>query len=187
MKLTEFIKNNIPPGNEIVFFGGTFNPWHSGHSSCLKLMDEQKHIIVLPDHNPFKDLTLHSERFSTLEDIAQELKIRPNKTYLYDSFLTEDNQNPTHQWLRDVRKVFPKTKLSLLMGFDSFMSLDKWIEAQEILTNLHCIYVASRLEKNTEKEKQFYVLKSLSPQLKIDFIGRHQYEHLSSTQLREPE
>lgn len=187
MTLVDFIKENSldQKYQEIVLFGGSFNPWHSGHGSCLKLMDPQKMILVMPDHNPFKDVTAKEDRFSSIEDIEKELKIRPNNTYLFTGFLEQDFHNPTHNWLRELKKEFPQHKLSLLMGFDSYMSLDKWIEAKEILNTLDTIYVASRLDNSEAKQSQFHLLKSVSPKIKIDFIGRHQFEHLSSTQLRE--
>lgn len=170
--------------DEIVFFGGSFNPWHSGHSSCLTLMDKEKLIIVMPDHNPFKDVTKEENRFSSLTDIKKELSIRPKNTYLFEGFIQDPNHNPTHNWLRQVRSNFPKLKLSLLMGFDSFMSIDKWIEAKQIIKDTSCIYVASRLDNKDARQSQYYLLKSMDSNIEVDFIGHHDYEHLSSTAIR---
>ena len=189
MSLIDYIKKQNLHQNyqELIFFGGSFNPWHSGHTSCLTLMDPNKLIIVMPDHNPFKDVTAKGDRFSSVEDIKQELAIRAKHTYLYAGFLEDDFHNPTHNWLQQIAVEFPEHKLSLLMGFDSFMSLDKWIEARSILLNLDCLYIASRLDNNQAKQSQFHLLKSISPALKIEFIGHHKFEHLSSTQLRAEE
>ncbi len=185
-QIVEFIKNHKFDSRfkEIVFFGGSFNPWHSGHGSCLSLMDKDKLIIVMPDHNPFKDVTKEENRFSSLTDIKKELKIRPENTYLFEGFIQDANHNPTHNWLRQVKDSFPNLKLSLLMGFDSFMSIDKWIEAKQIIKDTSCIYVASRLDNKEARQSQYYLLKSMDSDIEVDFIGHHDYEHLSSTEIR---
>ena len=73
------------------------------------------------------------------------------------------------------------------MGFDSFMSLDKWIEAENIIQSLDCLYVVSRLDNIAAREAQEKVMKEIAPRLKMSFLGHHDYEHLSSTQIRKKE
>ena len=145
MTICDFIeKHNLAKEySELIFFGGSFNPWHSGHSSCLKLMPKEKLIIVMPDHNPFKDVTNQADRLSSLTDLKNELNVRPERTFLYGGFIQENIHNPTHNWLQQVKTNYPNNKLSMLMGFDSFMSLDKWIEAEEIITSLDTLYRVS--------------------------------------------
>lgn len=187
MTISEFIKKHELHRSyeELIFFGGSFNPWHSGHTSCLKLMDEEKLVIVMPDHNPFKNVTNQEDRFSSMSDLEQELKVRPKHTFLYGGFIQENTHNPTHNWLMQVKSEFPDNKLSLLVGFDSFMSLDKWIEAKEIITSLNCLYVVSRLDNAPAKKAQADLLQKIGTELKIEFLGHHAYEHLSSTEIRE--
>lgn len=189
MTISEFIKKNKLDSqyHELIFFGGSFNPWHSGHTSCLKLMEKDKLIIVMPDHNPFKDVTSQENRFSSLKDLEKVLEIRPENTYLYGGFIKENTHNPTHNWLSQVKSQFPHNKMSLLMGFDSFMSLDKWIEAEIIIQSLDSLYVVSRLDNIEAREAQQKVMKKIAPKLKMIFLGHHDYEHLSSTQIRKKE
>jgi nicotinate-nucleotide adenylyltransferase len=169
--------------DELIFFGGSFNPWHEGHSSCINLMDDSKTIIVIPDHNPFKELVKSGEKESSLQDIRSKLNEFKNPTYIFTEFFELNEKNPTHLWVSKIRAKFPSKKISLLMGFDTFMGIDKWINAESLLGHLSCLYVASRLDNEELKNKQIQLISSLSP-VHIHFLGRHDYEDLSSTELR---
>lgn len=187
MSLVHFIKNNsiLSKSEELLFFGGSFNPWHAGHSSCIELAPKDWPIIVIPDHNPFKDLTSQTDKLTSLADIQNELQKVKTITYLFDGFLKSDKKNPSHQWIDEVYKAFPNKKVSLLMGFDTYVSIDKWISAKKVLKQLHCLYIASRLDDEEIKLKQFNTLRSINPKLHVKFLGNHDYEELSSTKIRE--
>ncbi|MAX66158.1 MAG: hypothetical protein QF441_10885 [Bacteriovoracaceae bacterium] len=186
MSLINFVKNNsvLNKSHELIFFGGSFNPWHEGHSSCLKLAPANRPIIVIPDHNPFKDLTVQSTKHSSITDIQHELAKIETTTYLFDEFLQNNKKNPSHKWIIKIKKEFPQKKISLLMGFDTFISIDRWIKADKILNALDALYIASRLDDEKIKAKQIENLHTINPKLKILFIGRHDYEELSSTKIR---
>lgn len=186
MNLDHFIETTpkLNELNELIFFGGSFNPWHEGHSSCIQLMDSTKSIIIVPDHNPYKELVQSTKKHSSLDQIEAKLKEFNNDTFLFAGFFEQDQKNPTHQWIVNLKEKFPNKKLSLLMGFDTFMGLDKWINAQSLLDNLTHIYVASREDDEQLKSKQLQLLNSIS-QINIVFLGHHDYEDLSSSKIRE--
>lgn len=186
MSLVSFIKNNsiLNRSNELIFFGGSFNPWHDGHSSCLKLAPKDWPIIVIPDHNPFKDFVSHDDKASSIDEIRDHLKPILRETYLFDEYLIKNKKNPSHKWLTEVQENFPKKKISLLMGYDTYISIDRWIKAKKILNILDTLYVASRLDDEKIKFDQKKNLASINPNLKIQFLGNHDYEDLSSTQIR---
>jgi nicotinate-nucleotide adenylyltransferase len=184
MSLIDFIKkNNLDVKKEIVFFGGSFNPWHAGHSSCLELIPENKTLIVMPDHNPFKELIESQQKETSLSQIKEVLRIFNKKIYLFDEFYLRNEKNPTSQWVEKLKAEFPQIKISLLMGFDSFISIDRWIEGENLLKNINSLYIVDRLNDNKIKTKQLEVLSQYS-ELKIDFLGEHPFEHLSSTAIR---
>lgn len=186
MSLESFIQSipDIKNMNELIFFGGSFNPWHDGHSSCINLMDPSKTIIVIPDHNPFKELVPNEDKLSGLQDIDKKLKSFTNQTYLFSEFFEKNEKNPTYEWIAKVKATFPQKKLSLLVGFDTFMGIDKWINAEALLGHLSTLYVASRMDNEELKTKQIQLLNAIS-NIHIHFLGRHDFEHLSSTEIRE--
>ena len=166
--------------DEIIFFGGSFHPWHDGHKACLDLLGP-KSCIILPDRNPFKEHRELDIRGTYLELTE---KIDENYHHINPEFILKTNKNPTYTWIQMTRDRFPGAKLSLLMGMDSLMSIERWFEAEKLLSTLNCLYVASRMEK---KEDQIEMKKKLSiyPQLHIHFLGNHPHESLSSTKIRE--
>lgn len=186
MSLINFIKNNsvLAKSDELIFFGGSFNPWHEGHGSCLRLAPKNWPIIVIPDHNPFKDLVYSESKASSIEEIQAQLRKIDGITYLFDEYLVLNQKNPSHKWIAEIKEDFPTKKISLLMGFDTFISIDRWIKAQRILNILDSIYVASRLDDEEVKKKQTQVLTNINPNLKIVFLGHHEFEALSSTEIR---
>lgn len=183
--LVDFIKeSNLLNEDELIFFGGSFNPWHAGHGSCIKLMPLNKKIVVIPDHSPFKEITSDIKKNSSIDDIKKALKEFKHQTFIFDEFFYANKINPTYLWIKDLRKSFPEKKLSLLMGFDSFMSIDRWTNAIELLQNLSTLYVASRMNDDLIKEEQLVTLQNLNPNLKVIFLGPHPFENLSSSTIR---
>lgn len=185
MSLESFIQNNqtLLAQKELIFFGGSFNPWHEGHSSCINLMDQDKSIIVIPDHNPFKELVKNQNKSSSLDQIKQKLESFAHQTFLFSDFFEKNEKNPTHQWIGKLKSKFPEKKLSLLIGFDTFMSLDKWIESEKLLKDLHTLYIASRMDDESLKQRQIDLISKMS-NVKLIFLGHHEYESVSSSKIR---
>lgn len=168
--------------SEWVFFGGSFNPWHKGHQACLDLLPKDLTCFILPDRNPQKQITPLEPVFTTISLIA---KIKFGKHhFISPSFLLQEEKNPTVDWMAKVRELYPEKKLSLLMGFDSFESLPSWIRFEELLKNVNQLYVVSRQEKDEKRVHLEQYFNSLLPELQIRYLGRHEFENLSSTDLR---
>lgn len=168
--------------DEWVFFGGSFNPWHKGHQACLNLLPEEKLCFILPDRSPLKELTA-VEPVSTIIELVTKIKFGKNH-YIAPTFLLDFQKNPTITWIEKLHQDFPKKKLSLLMGFDSLKNIMQWVRPEELLNNIDTIYVSSRLEDDDEREAVAQPLRVIAPKLNIDFLGRHEFEELSSTAIR---
>jgi nicotinate-nucleotide adenylyltransferase len=168
------------PSNELIFFGGSFHPWHEGHKACLDLLKDRP-CIILPDRNPFKE-----HREIDLIGTYSELNSKIDQTthQINPEFILKTQKNPTNTWVQLTRKRFPDTQIALLMGMDSLMSIEKWFEAEELLSTLDRLYVASRMEGEEEQNQQQEKLKRFR-NLEIRFLGHHPHEALSSTKLRE--
>lgn len=186
MSLVDFIKSHqvLSEAKEIIFYGGSFNPWHEGHSSCLRLAPSDLPIIVIPDHNPFKNLVDHSNKASSLSELQFKLKSFSNKSYLFDEFAKANVKNPTYTWFNELSEEFSQKKLSMLMGFDTFITIDRWINAEDLLTKITTLYVVDRLNDEKLKQDQLNRLKTYH-NLKVVFLGEHPFESLSSSQIRE--
>jgi nicotinate-nucleotide adenylyltransferase len=186
MSLKSFIQSTpeLIDANELCFFAGSFNPWHDGHTSCLRLIDSGLQVIVAPDHNPFKELILQSQKASDLNEIKNHIKVREKNTHLFKDFFTSDSKNPTYKWVEELKVSHPQKQISLLMGFDTFTAIHTWTNANSLINNLSTIYVVSRLDTQILKEEQIKRLNLINPKLMCDFLGNHPHEHMSSTQLR---
>lgn len=169
--------------DEWVFFGGSFNPWHKGHQSCLDLLPTDKICFILPDRNPLKELKV-IEPVSTIIELIVKIKFGKNH-YIAPTFMMDFQKNPTVTWVEKLHQNFPNKKLSLLMGFDSFKNLSRWERPEKLLTTLSTLYVVSRLEEDDEREHAAKPVKEINPNLNIQFLGHHEFESLSSTDIRQ--
>ena len=170
-------------GDEWVFFGGSFNPWHSGHQACLDLIPNEKTCFILPDRNPQKEFNADPPVAKILE-ISSKARLNDNQ-FIVPTFLLEERKNPTVEWIEKLFSEYPHKKLSLLMGFDSLSQITNWIRGEELLSYLSCIYYVARKESAEERQRVTEVLNRLNPNLKLEFLGRHKHEELSSTDIRD--
>ena len=184
------------PNSEWCFFGGTFNPWHPGHSACIKLC-EANPIFILPDNNPLKMINLPLSE--SLADMWSQEDLRV-KGIPYLGFVANYRPNPTYPWIKKIRSSHSEKILSLLLGMDSFVSFKKWYMAEDLIKILNKFYVAPRsLEgindpimgpevlghhQNLFKETCQW-MKQINPKLEVFLLPEHPFEKLSSTQLRE--
>ncbi len=159
--------------DEVIFYPGTFNPWHLGHRACLDLCPG-KVIVIVPDFNPWKEGESRQRPWELVKDLLYRL--RETDYSIYPGFLGKDSGNPTVDWLPQV-KVKRK---SLLLGDDSFLNLHKWKDATELVKHIATLYVAPRGANSSELEKQVHKF----PNLNIVFLDHHDYEDVSSTGLR---
>ncbi len=171
---------------ELTFFGGSFNPWHNGHLACTHLMEKylgpDHKLIIAPDINPWKnnqsiDLKKRWDLFSNV--------LKSSNYLVYPDFLFQDQKNPTYNWIKPLSQHREDLKLSLLIGFDSFCSLEKWYESDALLKLLNGIYIASRNDNRMLRELKQAKYQAINPHLTMSFLGHHKYENLSSTQLRQ--
>jgi nicotinate-nucleotide adenylyltransferase len=170
------------PSDEWVFFGGSFNPWHKGHQACLDMLDVEKTCFILPDRNPLKELR-PLEPVSTTIELITRIKFG-RLHFMAPTFLIDFQKNPTVDWVEKLRKDFPQKKLSLLMGFDSLRNFHKWTRYEQLLNTIDTLYVASRQEDDAEREEIASPLRKVAANLHLEFLGRHGFEGLSSTELR---
>ena len=167
---------NVSNKTELTFFAGSFNPWHEGHQACLNLCPD-KMVIVVPDSNPWKNQAVKVEQ--SLWAYYQDLSSKIN-SFVYTEFIGFKKPNPTINWLPE----FSSHKKNLLMGDDSFLSLDRWKEAEKLILHLNKVYVAPRLVAKDILLKQKVKIENLNSKIEIIFLEHHEFEDVSSTKKR---
>lgn len=164
---------------EWIFFGGTFDPWHEGHGACLELLQGKK-IVVIPDRNPWKATQAMQTKNLCLylDELSRHLD--PRFHAVYPGFLASDQANPTIDWFSQVAG-----KKSLLIGADNLMSFSRWKDYQKLLGLCETLYVAPRKigESQSDFDQALEHCRSLGT--KVVVLNHHDYEHLSSTELRQ--
>ncbi len=182
MNLSDFLHTHSILNNnkEIIFYGGTFSPWHEGHSSCIKLAPNDKPLIVIPDQNPRKDIS-NQINLEKLKKTVEELS---KNTFIYEFFYLQKIKNPTYSWMKDLRNDFPDKVLSLLLGYDSFLTLGSWYESKQLLNIIDKIYVVARLNNKDDFENLKRKYLDLNNKLDMTFLGHHPHESLASSYIK---
>ena len=134
---------DFPLASDVLFFGGTFDPWHEGHQACLDLAPKDLPLIVCPDRNPHKNSRVGDGigRYMTLQTLVPQQTNR----FLYPGFLLKEESNPTVNWVLRVKRNRPDLRIHLLMGHDNFSSLSTWNQAADLMKLLSGLYVVCLL------------------------------------------
>ncbi|MBI2520118.1 MAG: NUDIX domain-containing protein [Bdellovibrio sp.] len=168
--------------HDVIFFGGSFHPWHQGHRACLELCPNP-HVVVVPDTNPWKlrKVGLAEQKRCFLKSLLELARALKNLPYaVYPGFWGSENENPTVDWLLTIQGI----SRSLLIGEDNFYSILKWKRAPDLLKGLYALYVAPR-DCAAREENVLPAIMGHNPNLKIIKLSDHPYKHLSSTELRQ--
>ncbi len=173
--------------SHVCFYGGSFNPWHDGHKSCLELAKAfykrnqlDVDIVISIDNNPWKEQSLTE---AVKLELYKKIKSQSGHSLIYPGFLLEEKATPTYDWLKDFKESTLKS-VDLLIGFDNFEKFDQWKNYEELIKLLDRLLIVSRLDKDELKESMLKKLNNLSPQTSVEFLGNHDFEDLSSTALR---
>ena len=161
----------------VTFFGGSFNPWHDGHRTCLDLCPE-KNIVVIPDTNPFKEREKKGCFWNALKEISLRLEETPYK--VFPGFFGRERPNPTADWFL----ALPFEKKGLLLGDDTFFQIEKWVNAKKLIESINHLYIVPRERSIKEIEKEAKRLNGLYPHISIRVLPEHVHQSVSSTKLR---
>jgi len=123
--------------NNIIIFGGSFDPPHNGHLNTALAVQKSfhfDHFIFLPCKQPIlKDATLASaqQRVTLLE-----LALADHPEFKIDT-REINRESPSYMvtTLTDLRKELGNnTAITILIGLDAFLQLPQWHEWEKILT-----------------------------------------------------
>ena len=168
----------------VVFFGGSFNPWHEGHTECVKLFlkdHADKLLIIVPDTSPWKKEVTNDGHFchyQSLKCLRDKLKDYP--VVVYPGFYGQETPNPTAKWFLKVSA----RKKGLLVGDDQFAVLKNWENASALIAAMDFVFVVPRNLTDNERGLVKNELLSINKKIEIILLSDHEYKHVSSTKLR---
>jgi nicotinate-nucleotide adenylyltransferase len=176
-----FVKSS--PKSDLIFYGGSFNPWHEGHSKCLDLCIEKasnSSVIVVPDYSPWKSTTELATtcRYKSFLQIAKDNEERD--VLVYPGFWGMEEVNPTVNWIGEVKS----NSISLLVGADSFVNIYRWQDAEVLLSKLNSIYMVPRNYSQKDIKYGHTKISQINPQIEVVYLADHEYESVSSTEIR---
>lgn len=121
---------------KIGILGGTFNPIHNGHLNMAEKIGSNLELDLIliipaniPPHKSFAPILDKKHRYEMCR-----LACENNPLFkLCDIELKKDSRSYTVDTLKEISNEFKNSKLYLIMGSDSFLSVFKWVGFEEII------------------------------------------------------
>jgi nicotinate-nucleotide adenylyltransferase len=142
----------------IGILGGTFDPIHEGHlhlaREALRSLELEKVIFIPTNRSPFKTQQVTAEASHRLKMVELALEGEP-RMEISDIEISSGEVTYTIDTLRQLKSRYPENAVFfLLLGADTFDSLDQWKEPDKI-KNYCRIAVAARLGNDAKGEQVF--------------------------------
>lgn len=190
---------------KIVLFGGSFDPFHDGHSDIIKALIRSSMYdevwLLLTNQNPvkFSCLTNFEHRFQILIS-----NFKSSKSVKIYSFEKEVSSNYTYDTILHLKKKFPDYSFTFAIGLDQAKNLSTWYKINELkriidfvifdrfghkssnfkvidsyVTDISSTRIRKYPLKKISKETKHYIVKN---QLYIDHVVKNKlsnkrYEH----------
>lgn len=121
---------------KIGIFGGTFNPIHNGHLNMAEKIGDSLGldiILIIPANIP-----PHKSNISIMNGKYRyemcRLACEGNHLFKLSNIeLKKEGRSYTVDTLNDISNVYKDSKLHLIMGADSFLSVIRWVGFEEII------------------------------------------------------
>ncbi len=123
---------------KIGLFGGSFNPVHLGHlamvQAFLKAVDPDFTLVMpcaIPPHKAQSVCVSDETRLALVQAAFGALP----KVEVDAYEMQKGGKSYTFETLRHLRTRFPKDEIVMLVGGDSFLTVQNWVNGAEILKN----------------------------------------------------
>jgi len=119
---------------KLFFLGGSFDPPHLGHLAIVeKCVGRYDKFLYVPakcsPHKTNSPIADDAQRLQMLELMAAEVPLCSIDTFE----LNVPAPSYTLATIRHLLQTYPKTEISMLIGFDQLANFDKWYHYQAIL------------------------------------------------------
>ena len=130
-------------------YGGSFNPIHAAHTALLtafarRLLLDRLLLIPagIPPHKAAPDLASGADRMEMCRIAAKGFTVCPVE--VLDIEVRREGKSYTADTLAELKMVYSRNELFLLMGEDMFLTVEKWRQPERIF--------AEKLENYLKKE-----------------------------------
>lgn len=132
--------------SKIALFGGSFDPVHLGHQTCVQYLVESMNfdnVVIIPtNQNPLKQEVKPAQKEDRLKMIEIAFSDFQEEISIDESEL--DTQGPSFS-IDTIMRYREKTNpedLFFVMGLDAFAEFDKWMEFEKIIQECNLIVVS---------------------------------------------
>lgn len=178
--------------NHIGLYFGSFNPIHNGHlwvvKQALKTAIDKLYLVVSPQ-SPFKPLS----ELASFEDRLAMAQLAIKENELEDKVEAVDWEKHmypsyTAKTLQDAVPILKENRVTIFMGLDNFLTIDKWNEPKYILENYY-IYVIPRGDEDSVQiiaEKIQQLKNTVTPNIKgVTYSNPYEKFDMAATNIRE--
>lgn len=121
---------------KLLFYGGTFDPPHSGHLHLLKQAVKHLHfdkIIIMPTAMPPHKQAAHFLNDETRLRAVKMLFSTIRDSLVSDWEIKKGGKSYSIETIEYLSSQYPSYELYFLMGSDMFLSIEKWFRFEDIL------------------------------------------------------
>ena len=177
--------------NNIVVFGGTFNPLSKAHGQILKevgkKVDASKLILVPTDCSFLKSW----KNFSSNQILSTSLRLqildefkKHNKNVEISKVEIDKISSKTYTTLKYLKQKNPSSNIYFIMGSEKLNELGKWYKIDDLLLEFKIVIVKRNNDDISllNKDNEYY------NKYKDSFIfynSKDEYQNISSTKIRE--
>ncbi len=166
----------------IAIFGGTFNPFHSGHEKMLSAICNIGYIdkvLVIPDylppHKKTDYLASDTDRYNMCKIICEEYE----KSEVSDIEIKREGKSYTVDTVKQLKDIYKNADFYFVLGGDMVSILDKWYKWEELLREIK--FIAFSRNDDEEFIKNVDKMKSKGTNIKIVY---EEIPDISSTDFR---
>lgn len=147
----------------IVVFGGAFDPIHQGHiNMALKAQEflggiDKCLIIFVPAYiSVWKNEAISKD----VKAEMVEMEINKHPSFIMSRFeLNQDSPQYSYLTIKHFKEIYPDKKLYLLIGGDHVNSFHKWKNAEEIIKDAQIIYYnRARIILNKDNITKYHMI-----------------------------